>query len=281
MNGLLPPRLTAWLAVVVAAFAALPVARMAVMVATQPAQPVDLFAALSLSAAALASVACLGTGAWRILRRADAAAGLKWVMAGSLLALVGVAGPGAWLGLGTGALAWWQSSRLPRTASAVDGAHGPTVGDTPAMRRLFWLSLCMGVIVLAVVGAGVKVMLDHAGKPTLSWPRGVGFSMILLLPFSAGFVALAIGARHFLRQRLANSPDWVAQCGVPCWVGALAGAVAGGAWGIWPMMMNVEAGLIAVLMPWWFAQWQAAGAAVGAAAVYLALKLLGRGRGTR
>jgi hypothetical protein len=281
MNRLLSPRSTAWFAAALGVLGVVPLVRLAVMLATQPAQAVDRFAGTSLAIFTLSSVLSLGTGAWRILRRDDAVAGLKWVMGGSLLSFASAVGPASWLGLAVGALAWWQSSRLPRPAAQVRSVGGAPFIDTPAMRRLFWITLSMAVVVLAAVGAYVKIMLDRAGKPTLSWSRGAGYSMILILPFAAGFAALAFGARHLLRKRLAASPEWVAQFGVPCWIGALAGAVAGGVYGAWPMMMDVEASIIAVLMPWWFAQWQAAGAAVGGAAVYLVLTLLGRGRGPR
>lgn len=281
VSPLQSPRLTAWLAIALGALGSAPIGRMAVMLATQPAQPAERFAGLSLAAVASAAVACLGIGAWRILRRDEPLTGLRWVMGGCVLTLVGAISAAGSLGLALGALAWWQSSRLPRTAAEMPPASGPPVADTPAMRRLFWLTLSMAVIVLAAVGVYAKLMLDHAGKPTLTWARGVGYAAILVLPFAAGFLALAFGARILLRRRLATAPEWVAQFGVRCWIGALAGAVAGGAYAVWPMMMNVEASLIAVLMPWWFVQWQAAGAAVGAAAVYLALRLLGRGRGPR
>jgi hypothetical protein len=281
MHRLLSPRLTAWVAIGLGVLGLAPLVRMVAMFAALPSEPMDKVAAASLAVFSLASVVCLATGAWRILRRDDAGAGLRWVMGGSVLTFISAITPAASLGLVLAGLAWWQSSRLPRPAAQVPATAAAPFIDTPVMRRLFWVTLAMAVVVLAAVGAYVKTMLDRAGKPTLSWLRGAEYSMILILPFAAGFAALAFGARYLLRRRLATSPEWVAQFGVPCWIGALAGAVAGGVYGVWPMMMDVEASLIAVLMPWWFAQWQAAGAAVGAAAVYLALRLLGRGRGPR
>lgn len=70
------------------------------------------------------------------------------------------------------------------------------------------------------------------------------------------------------RRRAAVAPDWVLRVGIPTWIGALAGAAAGGAYVAWFLMLDTEASMGVMMMPVYPALLQAGGAFVRGALAF-------------